>query len=85
MYLAQAQSQWFSNETFKFPKNPTIWILGWAMAPLPPGHDAPVNMSRISLSSLEMRTTALNPNCYNFKKLSVLVQNYSFLAQLCIF
>ena len=42
MFLAQAQSQWFSDETLKFPENPTIWFLGWAMAPLPPpGHDAP--------------------------------------------
>ena len=41
MELAEAQSQWFSDETLRFPKNPTIWILGWAMAPCPPGHDAP--------------------------------------------
>ena len=38
-----------------------------------------LNMAPISLSSLEIRMKVLSPNYYNFKKLSVLTQNISFL------
>ena len=44
MNLEHAQSQWFSDETSKFPKNLTIWILGWAMAPPAPPATTPLEL-----------------------------------------
>ena len=44
-----------------------------------------LNISPIGLDSLETRMKVLNPNCYNFKKLSVLAQTISFLVQQRIF
>ena len=69
MYLAQAQSQWFSDETLRFPKNPTIWILGWAINPLPSGHDAPVT----SRNACSRQPSILKIMVYSLNKVLVLM------------